>query len=833
MPESYKTAFLLVFFALLLGVGEVWAQTFTSNQNGNWSTAGIWTRTNPNNCGSQHTSPPPTSSYNPNCQIDVVVRNNVNYNTGSSFGGGYFKSLTVENGGVLNFPSNFTVSTSGSNVGNPIFVFSEGSLVNVTGTTTFTSSSQVTINGLSNFSSNSMILEGNTNLVIDGATVSLNDLTIRNGAKLTVINGGKLIVNNTLTMNGGGSYLTVDSSSSLTNRGTFDLQTNGTVNIAGTFNGNNFTSSSGGGGNLFAVSGSVSLSGNLTVHGYPLTLTGSGGVVVEGDIRITNSGTSSVNLNGSETDLIGLGSNNCAYYNQYASPSCSPNRTDKLPTGTGCYQVPGFPGSGSCSSSSCLQTILVSQGKSTKERIYIFKCSSNWTVPSDTVGIAGDSLEIVNSFESLIVAGGGGGGYGVSAGGGGAGAVIYNIDINLAPAANIFIEVGAGGDGGTSSSVKGKNGKDSSIGGFVAKGGGGGGGVSSTSSNRNGENGGSGGGAASLSRNNNGTGGSPIGSASSPALYYGERGGNSNSNTNFVNGAGGGGASDAGSSPPAGNGNDSNGGAAFSNSISGAIVLYGGGGGGSRSNSTDGTGGSGVGGNANKSGSGGNGQTSTGSGGGAGGTSGGKGASGVVIIKSNVYRVLPISIDIFQAVFKDKTRSSKLSWSTAKEWQNSHFEIERAVNSVANWETIGSVDGAGYSDTPLSYTFDDDRLPASGGNIFYRLKQVNLDGTFSYSVTRAIKIEPIEGTMKWIAFPNPSNGDNIQITPRDRSMLSEQSPIHVLLFNSLGQTENIPGSTLEQINQNLQKTLSQKSSGVYLIQIIHGNDMETLRIIKI
>ena len=832
MKNNLLFVFLVFCCAQLLWGAEVWGQTFTTNQDGNWATAGIWTRTNPNNCGTQHTSPPRTSSYNPACQINVVIRHDVNYNAGTSFVGGYFKSMTVENGGVLNFPSNFTVSTSGTNVGNPIFIFSEGSTVNVTGTTTFTNNSQVTISDLSNFNSDIMILEGNTNLVIDGATVTLNDLTIRNGASVTLINGAQLIVNNNLVMNGGGSTLNVNVSSTLTNNGTFDLQTGGTVNINGSFQGNNLTSTTGGGNNQFNVSGTVNLSGNLTVNGYPLNASGSGGIVVEGDIRITNSGSSSINLNGSETDLIGLGSNNCAYYNQYSNPPCDPNRTDKIPTGSGCYQVQGFPGTGSCSSNACLETFLISKGNSVKERIYIFKCSTTWTVPTDTISVVGDSLEVIDSFEAIIVAGGGGGGYGTSAGGGGAGGLIFNSDMLLPYGTSISVAIGTGGIGGSSNSVQGKSGGNSTLDGISAIGGGGGGGTSSTSSLRNGLNGGSGGGSGSLSRNNNGIGGTSIGTTPSPSVYYGFAGGNSNSNPNFVNGAGGGGAGSTGSTPPSGNGGNANGGIGRQYSISGSEQYYAGGGGGSRSDKSFGLGGSNVGGNGNSDGNGANGVNATGSGGGAGSTKGGNGGSGIVIIRSQVYRILPVEFLSFSVTYQSQNRTALLDWSTAQEWENSHFEIERAVNSVKTWETIGRVEGNGYSDIPVEYSFTDTELPIAGGNIFYKLKQVDYSGKFSYSKTKAIQIVATEGNSAWIAYPNPSQlGSEIRIELLQPKQHQDE-PISISLINMLGEGESKVLTSPEEVSRMVSEWMRYKNAGLYILDIRWGNNSQQIKLLK-
>ncbi|MEM6397117.1 MAG: choice-of-anchor B family protein [Bacteroidota bacterium] len=71
-----------------------------------------------------------------------------------------------------------------------------------------------------------------------------------------------------------------------------------------------------------------------------------------------------------------------------------------------------------------------------------------------------------------------------------------------------------------------------------------------------------------------------------------------------------------------------------------------------------------------------------------------------------------------------------LDWQTSTESGNSYFEVERAsVNGV--FSRIGRVEGAGFSEERTSYQFFDAE-PLSGFNL-YRIKQVDVDGTFTYS----------------------------------------------------------------------------------------------------
>src|SRR5690606_1918478 len=89
--------------------------------------------------------------------------------------------------------------------------------------------------------------------------------------------------------------------------------------------------------------------------------------------------------------------------------------------------------------------------------------------------------------------------------------------------------------------------------------------------------------------------------------------------------------------------------------------------------------------------------------------------------------IMPVEFSSFTASIEQSGSKSTLTWTTAKEWQNSHFEIERSIDDISNWETIGEVKGNGFTDSSTAYTFADSKLPVDGGRIFYRLKQVNFD----------------------------------------------------------------------------------------------------------
>tara|TARA_R110002020_G_scaffold73578_1_gene188746 strand:- start:7341 stop:9557 length:2217 start_codon:yes stop_codon:yes gene_type:complete len=195
-------------------------------------------------------------------------------------------------------------------------------------------------------------------------------------------------------------------------------------------------------------------------------------------------------------------------------------------------------------------------------------------------------------------------------------------------------------------------------------------------------------------------------------------------------------------------------------------------------------------------------------------------------------RILPVEFLSFNTAYQPQDRSALLDWSTAKEWENSHFEIERAVNSVKTWETIGRVEGNGYSEAPVEYSFTDSDLPKSGGNIFYRLKQVDFSGNYSYSKTKSIQVNPTEGSTAWIAYPNPSTiGSDISVSLLQLQQYQDEQ-ISLSLVNMLGEGSSTTLNSPEAISIVVSEWLLSKKAGLYILDIRWGAKSQQIKLLR-
>ncbi len=120
--------------------------------------------------------------------------------------------------------------------------------------------------------------------------------------------------------------------------------------------------------------------------------------------------------------------------------------------------------------------------------------------------------------------------------------------------------------------------------------------------------------------------------------------------------------------------------------------------------------------------------------------------------------ILPVKLTNFTALLLDN--ETKLNWQTTQEQNSSHFEIERSADGK-NFDAIGKVNALGNSSSLANYSYND-KLAATAlaaTTIYYRLKSIDIDGSFEYS-----KIIPInlKKTNELLVFPNPAK-DNVNV----------------------------------------------------------------------
>ncbi len=169
---------------------------------------------------------------------------------------------------------------------------------------------------------------------------------------------------------------------------------------------------------------------------------------------------------------------------------------------------------------------------------------------------------------------------------------------------------------------------------------------------------------------------------------------------------------------------------------------------------------------------------------------------------------LPVTWRSFE-VWKDQ-KFIHLQWEVDSELLNKGFEVQRSLDGE-NWEVLGFVPGRGTVATPATYSFRDE-APAQGWN-YYRLRQLDEDGRFSYSQVRSIEFLPEKEERRLRLHPNPTKGKvRLELTP------PPPTPYRFRVLDALGRVWREGRGEAWPLVLNLEFA----PAGVYFVQVLIG-----------
>ncbi|NVO04127.1 MAG: T9SS type A sorting domain-containing protein, partial [Bacteroidetes bacterium] len=173
---------------------------------------------------------------------------------------------------------------------------------------------------------------------------------------------------------------------------------------------------------------------------------------------------------------------------------------------------------------------------------------------------------------------------------------------------------------------------------------------------------------------------------------------------------------------------------------------------------------------------------------------------------------LPIELLSFNAKLNSHN-TVDLNWSTASETNNDFFTVEKTIDGNEFYE-VGKIDGAGNSNSILNYSTLDE-TPFEGLS-YYRLKQTDFDGKFSYSELAPIILNS-SNEFTFNIFPNPFNGTdiNLEITGKIGQI------IKISFTDILGREIISKSQILDNNGNNILKFVPeiQLEAGVYFVNV--------------
>ncbi|MEP7237787.1 MAG: T9SS type A sorting domain-containing protein [Ferruginibacter sp.] len=175
---------------------------------------------------------------------------------------------------------------------------------------------------------------------------------------------------------------------------------------------------------------------------------------------------------------------------------------------------------------------------------------------------------------------------------------------------------------------------------------------------------------------------------------------------------------------------------------------------------------------------------------------------------------LPVNLKAFRAMAETNNKV-KVFWTTEYEKDNSYFDIERSADGV-NFTATGRVPGQNQHGILLDYYFYD--YNAMKGISYYRLKQVDIDGNFSYSPIERVGYSATGNSVD--VYPNPAPGREFKIS------LLKNIPgnIDVVVFDLNGRLQlqqQFSNSNTLTVNHSL-------PAGTYMVKI-NGKDFKEIK----
>ncbi len=194
---------------------------------------------------------------------------------------------------------------------------------------------------------------------------------------------------------------------------------------------------------------------------------------------------------------------------------------------------------------------------------------------------------------------------------------------------------------------------------------------------------------------------------------------------------------------------------------------------------------------------------------------------------SSVANPLPVTLATFTA--EAQGADALLRWTTASELRNDRFELESSADG-RTFQRLGQVAGHGTTALASSYQWLDRNLARYAADVvYYRLRQVDFDGTSAYSPVRTVRVV---GPVSFVAqvYPNPSSpAEAVALLVRTPSA----GPATWELFDAVGRllartTADLPaGSTTLPLPQ-----LADLATGVYLLQVRQGGQQQIVKLIR-
>ncbi|REA63754.1 hypothetical protein DSL64_04815 [Dyadobacter luteus] len=193
-----------------------------------------------------------------------------------------------------------------------------------------------------------------------------------------------------------------------------------------------------------------------------------------------------------------------------------------------------------------------------------------------------------------------------------------------------------------------------------------------------------------------------------------------------------------------------------------------------------------------------------------------------ILIGVDFSGALPVRLVSFNAKAVDN--GVQLDWRTTDEVNNSHFTVQRSEDGV-KFEDVAVVDAKGNKELATYQILDKEPLK---GQSYYRLKQTDMDGTFTNSRIVTVKLGEALG-MQLMIHPNPVS-DQINFSFTGKGAFN--GDLNYVIYNKEGVSLFSGKGSLDKIGGQASSILPNLKTGLYMIRISNNTDSRTFRFVK-
>ena len=168
----------------------------------------------------------------------------------------------------------------------------------------------------------------------------------------------------------------------------------------------------------------------------------------------------------------------------------------------------------------------------------------------------------------------------------------------------------------------------------------------------------------------------------------------------------------------------------------------------------------------------------------------------------------PLPVELVAFAAEAQGQAARLNWTTASEKNSARFEVERSTDG-RSFDRIGEVAAQGSSTAAVAYSYLDREAARVAGLVYYRLRQVDQDGTFTYSSVRNVAFRQLVPVFE--LYPNPAQ----VATTLDLTRVPAGS-FQVTVVDALGRTVrqlDVAGGATRNLD------LSDLATGSYLVRL--------------